>query len=128
MGFFRRAVDGVLPPLGQGFCQGLFGVLNLLFTVAGPLGRGNDGNEPVQVGMAELPDLPGRTTFAPGRLTLVTTEEGLSNVQGEALLADTGRPDKKDRLWKPAGGNGALQPVEQRLVSVKSVQTHRMVI
>jgi hypothetical protein len=67
---------------------------------------------------AARPARPARlTTSGHGRVA----QQQLGKPQPQALLADPSGAFQQQRLWQPAGGEGACQPVANTLMPVQGV-------
>jgi len=52
------------------------------------------------------------------------TDQCLRKPQGQTLLANALRALKQERLWQPAGGDGAYQPVSGSLMAIQGGYGH----
>src|SRR5881628_3988497 len=57
-------------------------------------------------------------------LAPVFAYQRLGEPERESLLADAARSLKQERLWQPAGGDGACQPVSDPLVAIQGGAWH----
>src|SRR2546422_3838159 len=65
-----------------------------------------------------------QTCALPISLVPVFAYQRLGEPERESLLADAARSLKQERLWQPAGGDGAYQPVSDPLVAIQGGDWH----
>src|SRR5689334_19090158 len=70
--------------------------------------------------------LPARFSLSrlPFPVSRRVADQRLRDPQPEALLPDTWGPLQQERLWQPAGGDGAYQPVSDPLMAVQGGDWH----
>src|SRR5207249_10255814 len=102
-----------------------------LFVRVAALLRQLERHEPVHVRVREVEDqlalLALATPFPgldPGLFPGSFADERLRQPERQALLPDTGRALRRERLRQPAGGGGACQPVSDPLVAVRGGDGH----
>src|SRR5690349_18027148 len=112
----RCGVERVLPPLRQDIADRLLDEVDLLVGV-GPLLRQLHRDEPMQIRVAQVVDLPARRALPAGLPRRRFTQERLGQPEGQPLLPNPLGPLEQQRLGQAAGANGICEALPKRLMA-----------